>query len=113
MKAIQKIFILITFIFVTQSVFADNKKETKENETASEKEIFQARLQETEDVLLQEYIDSMGNSEIKYSSEDSIVIYTSEGACVYRGEKSSARDLLNKSAYIFKYDNEEHYVIAE
>lgn len=113
MKTILKIFVLSAIIFSTQSAIADNKKENKNTEAAREKEQMKAKIQETEKALLQVYIQSQEFSTFEIPVDSSIVIYTSEGNCVYHGEKSTAKDLLSKSAFLFNFDSKEHYVIAE
>lgn len=113
MKTILKTLILSTTILAAHLAIADNKKESKKSEATSEKELLINQVQETEHQLLQEYFKSLEMSNFEFKGDSAISIYTSEGACVYQGEKSSANDLLNKSAFLFAFDNEEHYVIAE
>ena len=113
MKAILKIFVLSAIVFTTHFAVADNKKESKNAEAAQEKELMKTKIQETEHALLEDYFQSQDFSTFEISSDSSIVIYTSEGACVYQGEKSTAKDLINKSAFLFQFDNKEHYVITE
>lgn len=67
------------------------------------------QLQETEDILLQEYLQG-----VKYEKQtNTVAIYNQSGACVYEGEETKAKDLINNSSYLFSFGQQDNFIIIE
>jgi len=74
-----------------------------------EKASMLTQLQETEDLLLQEYLQ-----QVCFENEEATVaIYNKKGACVYEGEEASGKDLLKNCSYLFSFGAQDIYIIIE
>lgn len=97
---------------ISTTVKADGKKEAiKANQakiTQIETNVYDAQLQETEKMLIEDYLQL-----VEYENADtSVTIVNETGATVFEGNKEEAAGLLNKSDYLFSFGEQEHYIIT-
>ena len=99
--------------FISTTVKADGlatvKKEAKVEEAKVTMKIYDAKMQETENLLIENYLQM-----VEYeNAEASITIVNDAGATVYEGTKEEATVLLKDSNYLFSFGEKEHYLITE
>jgi len=101
--------IIIGIIALIHSpVKADNKKgkSTKIEDKAS---LNFTEIMETESILLDNYLQIQALSK----PMETIRIVNQEGETVFTGAKNEAEDLINKSTFLFKNNNEAHYLVVK
>ena len=96
--------------FISTSVKADGMaKETKVEEAKTTMIIYDAKMQETEKLLIENYLQFVEYENI----ETYITIVNEAGSTIYEGSKAEATDLLKRSDYLFSFGEKEHYLITE
>ena len=99
--------------FISTTVKADDlakaNKITKVKEAKVAMKIYDAKMQETENLLIENYLQMVDYE----NTETTVVLVNEVGAKVYEGKKSDAADLLKISDYLFSFGEEEHYLITE
>ena len=109
MKTTKTIFILTVLLTISlNSSWADTRKDQSDQQA---KKIDRLELKETESVLLDNYFQQYEAK--KYPETPQACFYLPNGSTVYEGEKQSASDLLQKSAFLFSSGTHEYYVIIE
>jgi hypothetical protein len=99
--------------FVSTTVKADDlakaNKITKVKEAKVAMKIYDAKMQETENLLIENYLQM-----VDYESKETLVTIVNEaGSTVYSGTKEDAEDLLKISDYLFSFGEKEHYLITK
>jgi len=108
--------IVVGLLIVTQrSTFARDHEEKQISKNQSLKtsdfSFDQVELKAKEDKLIENYLEELQKDH--FEMDKTIHIYTVEGACVYQGDKKSAKDLVRKSAFLFADGFTKYYVVIE
>ncbi|MFW5760531.1 MAG: hypothetical protein ACOCXH_06095 [Cyclobacteriaceae bacterium] len=96
--------------FISTTVKAEGKeKATKAEKAKVTIKVYDAEMQETENLLIEDYLQM-----VDYENIDPFITIVNEaGSTVYKGAKEDAADLLKNSDYLFSFGEEEHYLITE
>jgi len=99
--------------FISTTVKADGlakeNKVVKVEETKTTMKVYDAEMQETENLLIENYLQIVGYE----NADTSITIVNEAGLTVYKGAKEEAKDLLNNSEFLFSFGEKEHYIILK
>ncbi|MFW5762260.1 MAG: hypothetical protein ACOCXH_14900 [Cyclobacteriaceae bacterium] len=97
----------------TSSLHAEDLKENMKAEKAElvklQTAIYDAKMQETENILIEDYLQM-----VSFEHDNATVaIVNHEGKTIFAGEKVNAGDLLKNSEFLFSFGDQEHYMIIE
>ena len=105
--------IIIGMLIVSgQTAWADVKeKKSGKEEQKTALGLNHSQLQMVEFELIENYLEE--ENLFESDTTQYIYIYTAEGNCVYKGEQGSAKDLVNKSDFLFEKGNITYLIITK
>lgn len=116
MKTLKNILLVIGIILGMLIISGKTSRaDVKEKKSATEEQktalgLNHQQLQILEYELIQNYLKN--EDHIEDDTVDFVLIYTAEGKCVYKGEKNSAKDLIDKSDILFEKGKDGYYLIT-
>jgi hypothetical protein len=74
---------------------------------------FEASLHQIEQNLIRDYLTEAYQEEVSLEKENEIKIFNDNEELVYQGISKMAKDLVDKSSYLFDHDGTDYYLINE